>query len=374
MPRNIRIAYLAHSVRSDWNNGNAHFIRGLLRALGAMDHDIVVYEPAREWSIDNLHEEAIGKHSLERFARSFPDLKVIPYEAAESEDEDRERWRQRLCDRDAVIMHEWNSPMLANVLLGLRCELGYRLVFHDTHHRASSTPEQIRSYGLENFDGILVFGDSLRRLYRDRFGIPRVWTLHEAADTSVFGPIISGAKENDIIWIGNWGDGERTRELCEFLLRPAASLASQVRFKVYGVRYPAPGLDAMRQAGVDYGGYLPNLDAPLVYSRSRLTLHVPRQQYSKAMEGIPTIRVFEALACGIPLVSAPWNDVEDLFRAGDICFVKNEQEMRSAIRFLLCNSEAAREQAQRGLETLLARHTCKHRAQEMTAIFEELLS
>jgi len=102
-------------------------------------------------------------------------------------------------------------------------------------------------------------------------------------------------------------------------------------------------------------------------------MHIPRQQYVGAMAGIPTIRVFEALACGIPLISAPWPDTEHLFREGDLRYVRNTSESIAAIEHLLSDEGAAAEQASRGLETVLARHTCMHRAQELTAICEEVI-
>jgi spore maturation protein CgeB len=179
------------------------------------------------------------------------------------------------------------------------------------------------------------------------------------------------AKVRDVVWIGNWGDDERSLEICQFLLQPARELP-QHSFTIYGVRYPEQALTALQDSNVEYGGYLPNLDGPATYAASRVTMHIPRQQYAGAMAGIPTIRVFEALACGIPLISAPWRDAEHLFRDGDIRFVRNSKETRAAMEFLLSDKKAAAEQAERGLATVVARHTCMHRAQEMTAICEEL--
>ena len=175
------------------------------------------------------------------------------------------------------------------------------------------------------------------------------------------------------MWIGNWGDGERSSEIRDFLLDPAAALPS-ARVTIYGVRYPADGLQALKQAGVAYRGYLPNLDAPAVYAASRLTVHIPRRQYATTMIGIPTIRVFEALACGIPLISAPWQDTEHLFRPDDMTFVSDGTAMQQAITRLLANPTQAADQAARGLETILARHTCHHRALELTAICDEVAS
>lgn len=371
MPSNLRIFYLAHTLRSDWNNGNAHFLRGLMRSMVKLGHHVTVLEPENAWSIENLRAESLGPQSLSDFFLEYADLDVQTYELVEEED----LWRKRLEGADIVVFHEWNSPELARHLLELREELGFKLLFHDTHHRASSSPEQIQQYGINRFDGVLAFGESLRTIYTDGFNIRRCWVLHEAADITVFRPKPTpAAKQCDVLWIGNWGDGERSSEITDFLLRPAAALNSTARFRIYGVRYPEEGLQALRSAHVEYAGYLPNLKAPDIYAASRLTVHVPRQQYNLAMTGIPTIRVFEALACGIPLISAPWQDTEQLFRPGDICFAQNSSEMISSMKLLLSDPRAAADQTHRGLETILARHTCDHRARELNEICDEVLS
>ena len=368
MPAKLRIAYLAHSLRSDWNNGNAHFLRGLLQALGSLGHQVVTFEPSHNWSIENLLQEERGARSLAGFETAYPELKVEGYQPDDTENV----WRERLTGHDAVILHEWNSPELARLLLRLREELGFKLLFHDTHHRASSSPAQMEQFGLTSFDGVLAFGEALRLIYRQRYHLKQVWTLHEAADATIFKPLPAAEKTDDLIWVGNWGEGERSGEITDYLLAPAAALRPDTRTIIYGVRYPEEGLQALRNAGVEYGGYLPNLDAPAAYAAARLTVHIPRQQYTGAMQGIPTIRVFEALACGIPLLSAPWQDSENLFRAGDFTMVANGSEMLAAIKRLLREPDQAADQAARGLETVLSRHTCLHRAGELTAILEEL--
>lgn len=369
MSRSLRIAYLAHSLRSDWNNGNAHFLRGLMRALVGMGHDVEVFEPHSGWSVENLRTEHLGAHSLHHFARTYPEISISTYNGAEPAQ--LWYWRNALRSRDIVILHEWNPPELAQALLRLRAELGFRLLFHDTHHRASSSPEQMRLFGIHQFDGVLAFGKVLQDIYRERFGIERVWVLHEAADTSAFHPQ-DAEKTNDVVWIGNWGDEERSQEIRDFLLAPASDLRCR-KFTVYGVRYPQAGRAALREAGIEFSGYLPNLDAAAAYSRARLTLHIPRQQYAAALKGIPTIRVFEALACGIPLISAPWEDSEQLFREGDLIFAHSTDEMIRAIENLLADPAEAQAQASHGREMVLARHTCAHRAAELTSICEGLL-
>ena len=370
MPPELHVAYLAHSLRSDWNHGNAHFLRGLLRAVQSLGCRVSIFERDHGWSIDHLRMEPAGEQSIRCFHATYPDLSISCY--SEDQAKDMSFWRGALRDVDVVILHEWNLPQLAALLLELRGELGFRLLFHDTHHRATSSPEQIRSYGTDQFDGVLAFGEALRNIYRDVFGIARVWTLHEAADVTVFHPLPGRAQSTDVIWIGNWGDDERSAEIREFLLCPAARLRDR-RFAIHGVRYPEEALKALDEAGVEYRGYLPNLEAPAAYAASRITVHIPRQQYTRAMTGIPTIRVFEALACGIPLISAPWSDTEKLFREGDFTVARDQGEMTRAMERLLTDGSQAHEQALRGRETILARHTCRHRAEQLLEICEEVL-
>jgi spore maturation protein CgeB len=177
--------------------------------------------------------------------------------------------------------------------------------------------------------------------------------------------------ERDLVWIGNWGDDERTRELEEFLLEPVRSLGLVAT--VHGVRYPTTARSALAEAGIAFGGWLPNFRAPEIFARHKATVHVPRRPYVEALRGIPTIRVFEALACGIPLVSAPWDDVEGLFRPGaDFLVARDGAAMSRHLALLREDAGARQEIAASGLETIRRRHTCAHRVDELLAICREL--
>ncbi len=366
---NYSICMFVHSLRSDWNNGNAHFLRGLARGLVSLGHDVRTYEPQNGWSYENLLTEQKGAASLEQFAISYPELDVRLYAP------DQEMVKQladELLHADIVIVHEWCEPQVVAAVLELRDALGFKALFLDTHHRASSSPQEIERLQIRRFDGILAFGEALRRIYRDRLGMSRAWTLHEAADISRFHPL-HRAKTTDCVWIGNWGDEERTRELHEYLIEPARALHLP-NFEVYGVRYPEQAQRDLASAGIAYKGYLPNLSAACVYAHSMLTLHIPRQQYAEALAGIPTIRVFEALACGIPLVCSPWQDTEKLFDPHTFMMARNGKEMAAMISELLADSSAREQLAQAGLECILQRHTCAHRAEQLTEICEEVLA
>ncbi len=175
-------------------------------------------------------------------------------------------------------------------------------------------------------------------------------------------------KDGDIVWIGNWGDEERTEELREFLLRPVKKL--NLKAKVHGVRYPDYALRELADSGIAYGGWVANFEVPDLFARYRATVHVPRRPYVEQLKGIPTIRPFEALACGIPLVSSYWNDSEGLFRPGqDFLMARNGAEMEQHISNVLHDESLASSLASSGLETIEARHTCRHRVDELEAIY-----
>ena len=360
----MNIALFYHSLESDWNHGNAHFLRGVATELVLRGHNVRVFEPADGWSRKNLIE-GYGLRPIQAFHTVYPHLSGTDYVgAAPNLDE-------ALADVDLVIVHEWNDPELVRKIGEHSRHSGYSLLFHDTHHRCVSAPEEMQKYDLSHYDGVLAFGKVVRDLYLDNGWTDRAWVWHEAADTRVFRPMEADLTMGDVVWIGNWGDDERTAELNEFLLDPVRRL--KVRAAVFGVRYPDEAQDALRNAGIRYHGWLPNYKVPYVFSRFRATVHVPRRPYVEALPGIPTIRPFEAMACGIPLVSAPWDDVEGLFEAGrDYLVAQNGSEMEDRLRMLLADPDAAAKLGARGRATILEKHTCAHRVDELMAICAEL--
>ena len=355
----MRIVYFTHSLRSCWNHGNAHFLRGVLGALAERGHEVVALEPEGAWSVANLVADA-GAGAVEGWREAYPGLESGVYGAGAD--------LAALVDgADLVIVHEWNEPGLVAAIGALRRRAGFCLLFHDTHHRAVSEPDAMRRYDLEAYDGVLAFGATLAAVYRRWGWGDRVFVWHEAADVAVFRPLAVEGVRAGAVWIGNWGDGERTAELEAFLLGPmeAAGLA----LDVHGVRYPAEALALLARYGARYRGWVANHRAPGVFARHLLTVHVPRRFYSTVLPGIPTIRVFEALACGIPLVSAPWEDVEGLFTPGeDFLVAADGAAMLGRLRDLQHDGAWRSALAAHGLATIRARHSCGHRADELLGI------
>lgn len=356
----MHFVFYTHSLVSDWNHGNAHFLRGVLRDLIARGHEVTALEPIGGWSRSRLVEEQ-GAAAVARFARDFPELSSTLYGPAFDHE-------AVLDGAHVVVVHEWTDPELVARIGRARAAGGhFTLLFHDTHHRAVSSEGEISGLDLSGYDGVLAFGETLRQRYLAAGWGRAVFTWHEAADTRLFRPLPEEAPDRDLVWIGNWGDDERTAEIHGFLIEPVRRLGLSAT--VRGVRYPDDALATLSEAGIDYGGWIANADVPAAFARHRATVHIPRRPYVESLPGIPTIRVFEALACGIPLVSAPWDDAEHLFRPGrDFLFARNTDEMAAQLSAVLHEPGLAAGLAASGLETIRARHTCRHRVDELLAI------
>jgi spore maturation protein CgeB len=351
----MRFLFYTHSLVSDWNHGNAHFLRGVMRDLLRRGHDARALEPAGGWSRTNLLAEA-GPGALDAFEARFPDLKSETY----GPDFDHEA---ALDAADVVVVHEWTDPALVARIGRARAAGGrFALLFHDTHHRAVTPRGRDR--------GARPLG--LRRRPRLRRGAPRalpragwgrqVVTWHEAADTTVFRPLPGEPEAGDLVWVGNWGDGERARSCGSSSWSPSARSASAPRSTACAT--PTRCAAMLAEAGLAYRGWIANAEVPRAFARHRVTVHVPRAPYVAELPGIPTIRPFEALACGIPLVSAPWEDARAV-PAGRLPHRPDGAEMRRKLDLLVRDPEARAEIAARGLETIRARHTCRHRVDEL---------
>ena len=355
----MRFALFYHSVISDWNHGNAHFLRGMMRALQARGHSVVCYEQADNWSLSNLLR--VSPDAVADFSAAFPDLHSERYTL----DDGFDAWlSQRLAAVDVVVVHEWNAPTVIRQI-GERCAtLGRPAFFHDTHYRVVLDDAHRAALQLPNYSAILAYSPSIAERYCS-FGFDHVEVLHEAADVTVFTPH-NTPKETDVVFVGNYGDGDRSDELEDYVFTPRAALP-HLKYSVYGVRYPRPVV-ARFNDGLDiaYRGWLPNVRVPRVYSAARVVLHVPRRQYVALLPGTPTIRVFEALATGACLISLPWEDTDHLFDAGhDYAVARSPGEMRDLIAWLCADDDARAGFGARGRATILERHTCGHRAEQL---------
>jgi spore maturation protein CgeB len=346
----MRIALFYHSSVSDWTRGQAHFMRGVGADLALRGHAVVVHEPTSG-----------GRPALAANADAQPHDPSAPHESVyelASLDLDRV-----LDGVDLVIVHGGSQPELVRRIGEHKKAHGsFVLLFRDHQRRTA-----VARYDLTHYDAVLTSGKVLAGIYRHHGWCRRAYVWHEAADTRVFRPQ-SGEPEVDVVWLGDWDDGERTAQLSEFLLEPARQLG--LRGMAYGVSYPGAAIVALRAAGLMYGGWVPNHAVPARYATARMTVHVPRRSQ---LPGVPAIGLFEALACGISVVSAPWDDCEGLFTSGaDYLTARTGREMQALMGALRHDAQLRRELARHGRATIERRHTCAHRVDELLEIVGEL--
>lgn len=357
----MRIVLFYHSLLSDWNNGLAPFVRGLGMELLLRGHEVVVYEPRNAWSLQHLLAEH-GHGPVARFHGQYPGLASRRYEARTLDLD------VALAYADLVVVHEWCDAQLVKAIGLHRALTGrYHLLFHATHPSCLSEPDQMNRFDLRHYDGVLAAGSVLREQYLAEGWARRAWTWHEAADTRVFKPVPAAAPEGDLVWVGNWRNGERAAELQEFLVEPVRAL--HLRARVYGAGYTPEAVALLAAAGIEYGGWVPSFDLPELLARFKIVAHLPSRTHNRLAPGMPAGRLFQVLACERPLVCAVWDDIDGLFQPGaDFGLARDGDEMATWLQVLLANPDLARTMARHGRETVQQQHTCAHRVDELLGL------
>lgn len=357
----MRVAWFPPSLLSDWNNRSAHFTRGVVTELLARGHDVTAWEARDSASYQALVANQ-GPHAVSDFHAAYPHVDVRRYDPLAFDLD------EALDDVDLVVVHEWNDPSLVRRIGHHRRTRRYRLLYHDTHHRTLSAPSSVPD--LEDYDGVLAIGEVVRDAWLQR-GVTDAWTWPEAADTRVFHPIEGLPPLGELVWMASWAGEGRTAEIREFLLDPVRSLG--IRAVVHGSGWPLHAKSVLAAAGVAWGGWVPNYRVPERLARFAVTVHFPRRPYVSALPGVPSIRIYEALACGIPLVTTSISDADDLFTPGeDFLVARDGEEMRRHLRDLINDPDLAEALRERGFETILRHHTCAQRVDMLLAIARRL--
>jgi len=139
----VKVVLFCHSLLSDWNHGNAHFLRGVCSELHARGHDATAYEPENSWSYQNLLADG-GERFLAEFKAAYPNLRSVRYGALDLE--------EVLSEVELAIVHEWNAPDLIGPIGAIRARSSaFRLFFHDSHHRAATQPETMAKLDLRGY-------------------------------------------------------------------------------------------------------------------------------------------------------------------------------------------------------------------------------
>lgn len=328
----LRFVIFGSAIAPSPEDGNSRFLRGVCTELLARGHDVA------------LHRSSHWRSDLS----------------------------SALDDVDVVLVHDGAAPSLVRAVRLHHASSGdYKLLFYDTHQRAATAPPELRRFNLAGFDGVLAAGEVIRQNYLDRGWAGQTWTWHEAADTNTFAPHRGAPRSGDLAWIGTRHTLGVSHQLGALVLEPARRLG--LSGVIHGDHYPWRAWLAIQRSGLHYGGPLAEHLVPAVWARHRFTVELPRLAHS--LPGIPPIRVFEALACGVPLISTPWDDAEELFTGGrDYLVARDPREMEAAMRSLHRDRALAAELADQGRATVLARHTCAHRVDELLAIVASLES
>ena len=341
------------SISSSWGNGHATLWRGLLRALAARGHRIVFFE--RDQPYYALHRDL--------WEPAYAELRLYPGWAAIREEAARETRAA-----DVVIVTSFCADGIAATDL-LCAERKPLRVFYDLDTPVTleklgrgERVDHIGPRGLRDFDLALSFtgGETLRWMQR-RLLAPAVEVLYGSVDPEVHKPVApSGKYSCDLSYLGTYAE-DRQEALEQLFLEPARRLAEK-RFLLGGALYPAnfPWTD-----NIYFVRHVPPTEHAEFYCSSRMTLNVTRGAMASA-GFCPSGRLFEAAACGVPILTDWWNGLDHFFQPGKEILVAGTAAeavaaMRQSPESLAGVGTAARAR-------VLAEHTAERRAEELEFI------
>ncbi|HEY8357656.1 MAG TPA: glycosyltransferase [Ramlibacter sp.] len=351
----MRIVILGLSITSSWGNGHATTFRGLVRELVKRGHDVLFLERDQPWYAQNrdLPNPPWGRTEL------YDDLETL-HERFASQVQDADLVIVGSYVPDGVAVGEWVQRQARGIKAFYDIDTPVTLAKLARNDCAYLAREQIAGYDLYlSFTG----GPTLQRLEQE-FGAPRARALYCSVDPELYYPQPL-AMEWDLGYMGTYSD-DRQPSVDAFLLEPARQ-RPQGRFIVAGPQYP--GTDTW-PANVTHQPHLPPAEHRKFYNSQRFTLNVTRADMIAAGWS-PSVRLFEAAACGTPIVSDRWAGIETLLAPGkEILLVGSTAEVLAALE---TGEQERLHMAERARARILAEHTAHHRAAELEAHAQELL-
>ena len=354
--RRLRIVILGLSITSSWGNGHATTYRSLVRALSQRGHDVLFLERDTPW------------YRANRDAVDLPPGSVHLYHSIE---ELRGRWRNALADADLVIIGSYVPEGIGVGALVQSIGSGIVAFYDiDTPVTLASLAKGDCSYVnpelVAGFDLYLSFtgGRALQVLER-RYGARAARVLYCSVDPDRHKPTAA-----EPVWdMGYLGTYSADRQpAVEELLCGSARRCPKELFAVAGPLYPSElswpsNVERIEHVGPNRHGWF--------YSRQRFTLNITRADMIR-MGYSPSVRLFEAAACGVPIISDWWPGLETIFVPGKhILVARSSQDVLSYLREFPDGER--RQLAMRAREHVLARHTAAHRAIALEDHVEELL-
>lgn len=353
----MKLVIFGLTISSSWGNGHATLWRGLCGALLRLGWRVVFFE--RDVPYYAAHRDLceLPPGGVLRLYASWPEIA----DAA----------RRELADADIGMVTSYCPDGVAageSVLASkARLRLFYDLDTPVTLARLASgeAVEYIGSRGLGDFDLVLSFtgGEALTAL-KARLGARRTAPLYGSVDPDMHQPRPPLAHyAADLSYLGTYA-ADRQAKLEQLLVTPARRLPER-RFVIGGAQYPG---DFPWTSNIHFVRHLPPVEHPAFFSSSRFTLNVTRASMA-AMGFCPSGRMFEAAACGAPMISDRWAGLEALFEPGsEIVLARDGDDVIAALDM----SEKQRQRiARRARERVLAEHTAAHRARTLAALAEE---
>jgi spore maturation protein CgeB len=352
----MKLVVFGLAVSSSWGNGHATLWRGLISALVARGHRVVFFE--RDQPFYASHRDM---HALP------PGAELCLYGAW---GEALPHARRHLADADVGMVTSYcpDGVEAGRRVLGSRVAVRafYDLDTPITLERAErgESIEAIGPEGLGDYDIVLSYtgGEALTGLRR-RFGARHVVPLYGSVDPTVHHPVAAKARyRGDLSYLGTYA-ANRQEALEQLLLEPARRLPGR-RFVIGGAQYPA---DFAWTPNLAFVRHLPPVEHPAFYCSSALTLNITRAPMA-ALGWCPSARLFEAAACGTPVLSDTWAGLDTFFRPGEEILLARSTE--EALEALAHSPEELARVGQRARERALTEHTADRRARELVALLD----
>jgi spore maturation protein CgeB len=343
----MKLLVLGLSLSSSWGNGHATTWRALLRAFAARGHQVLFLERDMPWYA--AHRD-LPEPDFCRFAL-YTDLDELA------------NWRREIAGNDAVIVGSYVPEGVAVGRLVQRLASG-ATAFYDIDtpvtlaKLARGDHEYVSPALIPGYDLYLSFtgGPTLAHI-EERYGSPMARVLHCSVDPAAY-PALERPHRWDLSYLGTWS-ADRQPAVERLLIEPARR-APHLRFVVAGAQYPD---DIDWPANVERIEHVPPDRHPDFYAASRFTLNVTRADMKRAGWS-PSVRLFEAGACGTPVISDAWPGLSTLFTPGEEILLADGPE---AVLAALDDPGGGRRRsvAEAARRRVLAQHTAAHRAAEL---------
>ncbi|MBA3882874.1 MAG: glycosyltransferase, partial [Chthoniobacterales bacterium] len=350
----MKIVILGLSITSSWGNGHATTYRGLVRELSANGHDILFLERDQAWYAENrdLPQPPFGATQL---YRSLAELK--------------RRFAEEVRDAECVIVGSYVPDGIAVSKWVTEQARGVTAFYDiDTPVTLSAVErgecDYISSEVIGRFSLYLSFtgGPTLRKL-EGEYGSPRARVLYCSVDPEMY--FAERASEKWALgYLGTYSD-DRQPTVDRLLARPAAEMPKE-RFVVAGPQYP-DSIDWPQN--VERIMHIEPKDHRVFYNAQRFTLNVTRADMIRAGYS-PSVRLFEAAACGTPIITDKWPGLTEFFQPGEeILIAERTEDVVEILREMPEGDRLA--MGERARERVLAAHTAAHRAVELEGLIEE---